>query len=175
MGLSIHYSGTIKNINLIPSLTEEVNDVCTSLNWKYTIINNEELNGIVFSPEGCEPLFLTFAQDGKLYSPVYLQYNIEPATTISVKTQYAGIDAHIAIIKLLKHLSKKYFSAFDLSDEGKYWETNDEKILQQQFNNYNAALSFVTGKLKNFRATENETPQSLAERIERLLHNDKEI
>jgi hypothetical protein len=98
-----------------------------SLNWKYTIINNEELNGIVFSPENYEPLFFTFAKDGKLYSPVYLKYNIEPATTISVKTQYAGIDAHIAFIKLLKHLSKKYFSEFDLSDEGKYWETDDEK------------------------------------------------
>lgn len=169
MGLSIHYSGTIKHINLIPALVDEVNDICTALNWNCTIINNDELNGIIFSPEKCEPLFFTFSKNRKLYSPALLQYNIEPATIISVKTQYAGIDAHIAVIKLLKHLGTKYFSDFNVYDEGKYWETGDEQILQQQFNNYDAAINFVAGTLKNFKVIKSEAPQSLVERIAKLI------
>lgn len=35
MGLSIHYSGTIKDAEQIPQLVEEVQDVCTAFNWHY--------------------------------------------------------------------------------------------------------------------------------------------
>jgi hypothetical protein len=38
--------------------------------------------------------------------------------TTSTKTQFAGMEAHIAIIDFLKHLSKKYLKEFTLTDEG---------------------------------------------------------
>ncbi len=81
-------------------------------------------------------MFLTFSGNNKLYSPVLLQYNISPAT-ISVKTQFAGIEVHKAVIKLLKHLKEAYFSEFELSDEGGYWDKLDEEKQNTQFNRYN--------------------------------------
>src|ERR1044072_6104412 len=118
MGLSVHYSGTIKDVSLIPRLVEEVQDVCNVLDWRYHVTNDETLNGILFTPPECETFEFTFLSPGQLASKIRLLSNIEPTTTISVKTQFAGMDVHMAVIKLLKHLSQRYFAVFEMQDEG---------------------------------------------------------
>jgi hypothetical protein len=145
MGLSIHFSGTIKHPSQIPSLVAEVTDICDSKQWKYQVIDlpdADALRGIVVSPEGSESIFLSFLPNGQLCSPInlmmretYEQHNLgeKSMRTISCKTQYAGIDTHRAIIKLFRYLNEKYFSAFEMMDESYYWETNDEKKLEERF------------------------------------------
>ena len=169
MGLSIHYSGTIKNARLIPNLVDEVKDICLTLQWNYHLFDDELVKGICFSPQDCEPLFFTFSKNGILCSPVLIQYGILSATTISVKTQFAGIEVHKTVIRLLKHLKANYFSEFELSDEGNYWESDDENILQQQFNSYEFAMNTVCEVLRGFKRKEGETVESMADRLERFL------
>lgn len=174
MGLSIHYSGKIKDTALIPELVEELKDICISLHWKYHLFDddpgsNREINGICFSPQESEPLFFTFSAEGVLVSPVLLQCQIDPATTISVKTQYAVIEVHKAVIRLIRYLKEKYFTAFELSDEGGYWESNDEAVLQQQFDKYNFLLDMVCDALQDFKTKPGEPAESLADRLERFL------
>lgn len=43
------------------------------------------------------------------------------------------MDTHLTVLKLLRYLKEKYFSFFELSDEGMYWETQDMEILKSQF------------------------------------------
>ena len=178
MGLSIHYSGTILKADLIKPLTEEVVDICTDLGWNFHVIEDEEISGIVFSPKECEPISLTFNQGGRLLSPqnitvkdIYdgIRLDKELIFTTSTKTQYAGMDVHIAVIKLLRYLSEKYMKDFILRDEGLYWETNDEKVLEDQFNTYNSTLDIISDALQNMRDVPGESLESLGERIERLL------
>lgn len=169
MGLSIHYSGTIKNISLVPLLAEEVQDVCTVLHWNYHIFDDEDFKGICFSPPECEPVFLTFDNNGILCSPVLWQLKIEPITTISTKTQYAGLQTHVAVIKLLKHIEARYFCEFELIDEGDYWESGDVAVLQKQFDRYNFLLDAVTESLKDFKLLPGENAESLGDRLERFL------
>lgn len=181
MGLSIHYSGTIKDTALIDELITEVADICQSLNWTYHIINEpnaDQLNGICFYPENCEAIFLTFLPGGRMCSPVNLMnrdiyeengLESELIYTTSTKTQFAGSDAHIAIIKLLRYLKEKYFSVFELDDEGMYWETMDEKVFLNQFARYEFLLDAVADALTGMIAVPGETPLSLADRIEKLL------
>lgn len=178
MGLSIHYSGYILNKEMLNPLIEEVSDICRTLDWSTHVYDNDEIKGVSFAPEGSEPVFLTFNHEGRTLSPVSIitkdiydgvRLDKELMFTTSTKTQFAGIDAHIAIIKLLKHLSKKYLRDFALTDEGSYWETGDEKILQRQFENYNAAMNFFSEALQDLSAFSSETPESIVERIERLL------
>ena len=59
---------------------------------------------------------------------------------VSVKTQFAGQDAHITLLKFLRYLEAKYFTHFYLVDEGGYWETNDEAVLKAQFEKYEFIL-----------------------------------
>ena len=181
MGLSIHYSGTIKDMALIDELIAEVTDICQGLNWSYQIIqepNADKINGICFSPEECEPIFLTFLPDGRMCSPVNLMcrdiyekngLDAEQIYTTSTKTQFAGADAHMAIIRLLRYLKQKYFSVFELNDEGDYWETMDEKVLLSQFAKYDFLLNAVADALSEMKAVPGETPLSLADRIEKML------
>ena len=181
MGLSIHYSGTIKDFALVDELITEVTDICQSLNWKYHIIrepNTHHLDGICFSPEECEPIILTFLSSGRMCSfvnlmnkDIYIQNGLDEELiyTTSTKTQFAGIDVHIAVIKLLRYLKEKYFSAFELSDEGMYWETKDEIVLKKQFAKYDFLLNAVADALSEMKTVPGETASSLADRIEKML------
>jgi hypothetical protein len=181
MGLSIHYYGQISQYEKIDELITEVADISQSLGWTSQIIrepNPDKINGICFSPEGSEPIFLTFLPGGRLCSPINLMcrdiyqengLDTELLYTTSTKTQYAGYDAHVAVIKLLRYLKEKYFSVFEMTDEGMYWETNDEKVLKSQFDRYNFIVNSFADALSEMKSIPCESPTSLADRIEELF------
>lgn len=178
MGLSIHYSGYILKKEMLDPLIEEVTDICKSLNWVSHTFDDDEIKGVCFAPEGSEPVFLTFNKEGRTLSPINIlakdiyddiQISKNLIFTTSTKTQYAGVDTHIAIVKLLKHLSKKYLTNFTLTDEGYYWETGDKKILREQFEKYSAAMHTFCEALKDLPPNQGETAESLGDRLERLL------
>jgi hypothetical protein len=167
--LSIHYSGTIKDKALIATLTGEVRDVCSSLCWTYHIFDEEDFSGIGFSPPQCEPVFLTFNNSPQLASPVARQLGLD-TSPISTKTQHAGLEAHMALLNLLKHLAERYFAVFELDDEGGYWETGGEEALRKKFDLYNAILNTVSEAMKDFKAEEGDTPERPADRLEKFLN-----
>lgn len=196
MGLSIHYQGQIREYALIEALIKEAEDICKSLSWDYHIWNKEssihdnahidnpdfiaysmeDLKGISILPKECEPVDLVFFPSGKLCSTIKLQFN-DAATNdlmveyISTKTQYAGMDTHLTVLKLLQYFKDKYFSFFELNDEGMYWETKDEEVLKSQFARYDFIVNSVREALSDFKALPGETPNSLADRLEEFLKN----
>lgn len=136
------------------------------------------LNGIVFTPPECESVFLTFTAEGRLFSPLqtemeetYKKAGLDASMIYwsSVKTQYAGIGIHKVIIELFRYLSRTYFKQFELKDEGLYWETNDEAVLQAQFDAYELALQTVTDALAGMQKKAGESTSDLATRIETVL------
>ena len=178
MGLSIHYSGVLRDRKLLAPLIAEVKEISETLDWSPHVIDDKDLKGISFAPERSEPVFLTFDRNNRLLSPMNIpvkeiydgvRFDKELLFTTSVKTQYAGPDVHIAVIKFLKYISAKYLESFTLNDEGNYWETGDEKILCAQFKKYEEALDFVQEALQDLTAVPGETASSLAERIEKIL------
>ena len=80
-----------------------------------------------------------FDETGRIRSMLLLTQNeLTPddlkafyTNTTFVKTQFAPIDVHITIVKLLKYIKKKYFPSLNVSDEGEYWETGDEALLKK--------------------------------------------
>lgn len=186
MGLSIHYTGTIKDKTLLPQLAAEMKDICESLGWDYHYFDPGEedtLEGVYFSPPECEPLFLTFNKEGRLLSPIsqitrdmLLQNGLDPELifTISTKTQYAGIDVHIALIRLFRYLKEKYFSDFEMNDEGGYWESDERELLEQQFTRYETAMASMKEMLDQLRSASQASPESIACRIEELLKKKRD-
>ncbi|MGZ8525039.1 MAG: hypothetical protein ACXWV1_11460 [Chitinophagaceae bacterium] len=102
---------------------------------------------------------------------IYESNGLEPELiyATSTKTQFAGSDAHIAVIKLLRYLKEKYFSVFELDDEGKYWETMNEKVFLKQFAGYEFLLDAVANALTEMKTEQGDTALPLADRIEKLL------
>lgn len=88
---------------------------------------------------------------------------------LSTKTQFAGKDVHKILIYLFRYISKKYFSEFELIDEGRFWETGDEKILNNQFNLYNGILDSFRYAVNNISRNANESIEDYFERIIKIV------
>jgi hypothetical protein len=171
MGLTFHYAGKIRDYKQIDRLMEEVIDLCKGLNWTYDILDDDRIKGIVTGAPESEPLWFTFTPDGKTCNVVNLQYSdpSEPYYSYShVKTQYAGPEAHMAMIKMLRYMSDKYFSEIEVSDEGEYWETGDEENLRRIFDRYTFIINAFTEKLESMERVPGESEESLVNRIEEI-------
>lgn len=186
MGLSLHYSGRFNKNASLSEMIEEVKDIAEVNQWKCKIYEkqfpskefggksyNQKIYGISFSPPECEPVWICFLSNGKMSSPHNLQMFGQTKNQderkylyiLSVKTQYAGIHVHKIIIDLLKYLDKKYFSALKVYDEGQYWETGDDELLQTVFKRFDSALQIVGDALDNSSRMPNETFEQYLQRI----------
>jgi len=190
MGLTFYYEGKLRDPQRIDELKKEVQEICISMKWPYQLWPMKhlkksdeskeghhdlyDLKGISLTPENCEPLFLTFLPDGRLISPVFFMFSKgkKPEQSdfhLFTKTQYAGVQTHLALMKLLIHLKEKYFEELNVIDEGKYWETKDENILQNQFGLYGEALDKLAEVLLTIDSTPGESGKSIADKIEKGL------
>ena len=197
MGLSIHFKGELRDMKQLSAFVEEVEDIANSLDWKSHRIDRvmeleescllEEqrteggirIRGIHITPPDCETLCLTFAPSGKMMSllgvlsaaKMYPEFDF--VYWLHTKTQYAGIEVHIAVISLLRYLEKKYFQSFEVSDEGEYWESNDVDLLTQRFDEYTKLIAAVKGALEKAAIppdlSENNLIQKITEIIEKGL------
>lgn len=186
MGLSLHYSGRLSHPDLLAPLIEEVQDIARIYKWPFTIHHTEfptgsfqneahdnRLYGISFTPPDCETVPICFLSNGSMSAASLLRFYGHSTDEeekkylymISVKTQFAGWQIHALIVGLLKYLSKKYFSQFEVSDEGLYWETGDTTILQQTFSGYTALLESVSTAFESFPVQEGETMKAYIERM----------
>lgn len=120
---------------------------------------------------------LTFRNDGMLADPIYFIFKDDTFSPpdpkgefwLSTVSQYAGIDAHMALIKLLRFLSQKYFVEFHLIDESEYWETNDPAICKKRFEDYTKWMDDYSRKLDKLDGRVGETGETFSDRIEALL------
>ena len=180
MGLSIHYQGNFKKAKDLPLMIEEVVSVAKANNWDYFIFENEfpnssftlipekdNLYGICISPPGCEMVSLSFLSNGKMCGVEKLQINKqlenleedENLYFLHTKTQYAGIDIHKKIIILFDYLNSSYFEKFELQDEGRFWETRDENLLEETFKRYTNLIESFESSLEIIPINEGESTE----------------
>ena len=181
MGLTIHYSGKLRNPDSLTELIKEAIDISESMHWPYELIDPEPdipVAGTLVAPEGSEPLWLTFHREGFMCNPMLFEYvrKVEgkdiPADAeqwLFTKTQYAGVEAHIAMIKFLRYLSGKYFDRFELHDESRYWETGGETQCGKIFGKYEQWLSMVGDALDDMNIDPGESQESVIAKIEKML------
>lgn len=186
MGLTIYYSGNFKPNVSISEMIEEVKDIAQIYKWKYHIFEtkfpennfddtnfNEEIYGISFSPPSCEPVLLCFLSNGRMANPFMFQHWLQSKAKNDehliygnfTKTQYAGIEIHKQIIHLLKHLGKKYLMDFKVNDEGGYWATEDENVLQDNFNRYTDLIENFSSSIQNHPKKDDESFEAYFERL----------
>lgn len=184
MGLTIHYRGNFRTSASLPKMIEEMEDIAKVNKWSYHIFDTEfpkgslhkkifddNVYGICFTPPNCETVTLTFLSNGRLCNPFYfLKFYKEDQKdkntsekmrksllfSTFTKTQYAGPELHKKLITLFRYLNQNYFTRFKMTDESKYWETNDEKEMYQNFRMYDALVNSVTSAFKNFPMKEDE-------------------
>jgi hypothetical protein len=105
---------------------------------------DDHVRGAVIRPPGCETLFLTFGRTGRT-----IWYNnatgadAQPGRYgliqdhLFCKTQFGSPETHIRICELLR-LVERYAASWEVTDEGDYWETWNEKTLLATWARYQA-------------------------------------
>lgn len=194
MGLTIHYSGRFNEHASLSEMIEEVTDIAEIYNWSYYVFEkdfpienlgvaeyDDKIYGICFTPPECETINLCFLSNGRMSSAPNLKIFGNSTDEdykkylymLSVKTQFAGSDTHKLIIHLLKYLNKKYFADFKVIDEGNYWETEDEKLLEETFMQYTFFLDSVGAALKNIPLKSEETFEEYFSRIMKIIQDKR--
>lgn len=194
MGLTLHYNGTINKDASLSELIDEVKDIAEIYNWAYTIyedkfpedsfnnsLNDGKIYGISFTPPNSETVNICFLSNGRMSSLPNLKFWGESKDEqekkylymLSAKTQFAGSTTHKLIVHLLKYLSKKYLNEFNVIDEGNYWETGDEVLLEQTFEKYNYFLNAVGDALEYTPLKEGEDFETYFLRIMKQINDRK--
>ena len=191
MGITIHYTGKLKHVNQIQPLVDELKDICISLDWEYQLLDMEfgvgglvfeetedtpqiHAKGLTFAPPESESFYFLFTKKGYQVSSIKIlthtdgEFNEEDHWLFS-KTQFAGPDIHIAVCKLLKYLSGKYFEKFEVLDEGQYWEEEDEAKTRATFQQYTNAINAFANALENYEGPKAKTEEGLIQQIENIL------
>lgn len=192
MGVTIHYEGKIKNKAVLPGLIAEVKDIAISMKWEYHIFSENfpstdaddesydgELYGMLFSPPKCEPIWISFLSNGRMSGPGFLISRKDENPKIEskylynlfTKTQYAGVGIHKSIVELFRYLNGKgYFAEFSVIDEGEYWETRDEALLETNFEKVARAIDDVTLALQTIPTAEGEDLEDYFMRLMELIN-----
>lgn len=152
-GVTIHYEGTATSPDAVGKILAAVTAVAQKNHWKIEgasvargklrrVIEekNKDYEGrisgvVVRVSDNCEPLYFRFGDD--LFMQDY------------VKTQFAGVDAHIQIVELLKSL-RPHFRKLEILDEGDFWDTHDRAVLAGHMAKINSLIE--EEKQKNPRA-----------------------
>jgi hypothetical protein len=186
MGLSIYYSGSFNPSASLKDLIEEVVEIANVYHWKYNVFESnfpqgvfeekydEKIYGVTFTPPSSETVFLSFLSNGRMSSHTNLEFfgnssdknNQQYLYMLSTKTQFCGMKTHMLIVHLLKYLSNKYLLTFQMTDDGKYWETGDEKVLEETFKRYTDFLNSLSDSLDTFPV---KTGETMEEYLSRLL------
>ena len=171
MGITIHFSGRLRHFDLIDKLAAEVADIAEILGWSYEKLDDNRLRGILVTfHKDCDTLALLADREG------FLQFPVEPLDDASryvfVKTQFAPIEVHIVIVKLLRHLKNRYFAELEVTDEGGYWETGDQGELVKRRCRLAAIMDRVAAALDHVERPADDAPiEDLVSRVEDAIKN----
>ena len=194
MGLTIHYHGRIADKQKLPQLIEEIEEISKVHGWNYHILEREfptgdypedehdgNLYGIVFNPPGSEPVSFTFLRNGRMCGPMQLNCWGESTNEKerrylymnSTKTQYAGSDIHKMVIGIFRYIVPRFLSDFEMMDEAEYWETNDAKLLVENFRINTELINGFADALSENCTREGEGIETFIERVIREFWKKK--
>lgn len=200
MGVTIHFRGSLDDKNRVHELMEEVTDICESMDWEYNLLDEDwekvpnlainpvedgamgldghaGLKGILFCPNpDCEVVSLTFTSEGHLNSLMNLatgQTKEEDGKPpwVFTKTQFAGAEAHVSIVKLLKYLKQKYMSDLEVEDEGNFWDTGDFNQVETRMKVIKDAMTAIESSLSELKDIDPSelTKDAILKKIESVI------
>jgi hypothetical protein len=178
MGIVIHYKGKLNSADLIEDFCEEMEDISKSMEWKYNSFDFDEkdktpVKGLFIRPHPeAELLQFMIDKNGYLRNALMLEHfqHDDDITFLNhIKTQFAPIDIHIAVIRLLKYIQQKYVTNLEVYDEGEYWHTEDTTLLKEKMLFLREKIDLFEGALNSIPFDPNESAESIADKIEEVF------
>ena len=177
MGIAIHYKGKLNKPELLNNLINEMAAISKETEWEYELVDDkiQNVKGIITKPhKKSEPFSLLFNKNLVLVSiaSLILEANNNKGPYVeSIKTQYAPLEIHISIVKLLKYFKSKYIANLEVFDDSDYWNTLDEQVLKKNMNFVDSRINMVADILDAHKddLDKADTTENLVDRIEEIL------
>ncbi|MHC4601563.1 MAG: hypothetical protein ACYS47_21420 [Planctomycetota bacterium] len=137
MGVTVHFRGRIEDFSKLEPLEDRVIDLALTLGGKVRIWRSSsdtdkerEVRGVIWDvAPGAESFPLLFSPEGWLVPLTALEDaeegRLEGPPWVSVKTQFAKPEAHVAVVETLAAIHERYVLDLEVEDEGGYWESRD--------------------------------------------------
>jgi hypothetical protein len=200
MGITIHYRGRLHAPEVLDRICHELVEIAQLMEWEYHLIEDDlrqprtarleqmdkgvnikghlALRGVIITVhEQCERVSFLFDAEGRLREIVERIFAGEDdpveLPSVHVKTQFAPPEAHVSIIKLLRYIGGKFFSYFEVDDEGGYWETSDFELLKQKQSFLDQKITEVisTTHAWSDELTHTGSAEELADKIEKIIRD----
>lgn len=148
-GITIHYEGHALSHQAVKEILSAASEYAKLQDWKVNdasaengtlerVINEKnadyvgKITGVVLYPHAkCEPVLLQFGED------LFMQD--------FVKTQFAGTNVHILLIKLFDALKGKYRN-LEIVDESEFWDKRDRDTLEEHIRKVNEIIADMKTK-----------------------------
>ena len=187
MGVSIHYRGSISDLDCVEDFENRALDLTLDFGgmariWRSSadkeprrmirgiILNlfpGQETTSLLIAPEGwiINLSQVEDAESGLLTEPPWC----------FVKTQFGPIEGHVALVEMLDVLKKEFFHNLEVRDEGEYWETRNLTTLIAKTGIVQASIERLAEGFKSYglnreAAEDQEILLARIERIARMVH-----
>ena len=144
MGMTIHFEGQLLDDDKYAALLQEAAAVAAARGWPFREINEAQmvLNRVIDerSVDYLGPVTGIELLPHPRADPLRFEFDRHLFMQQYCKTQFAGSEAHIEIIGLLRKVAP-IFHKFDVFDEGQYWESGDRSILQGNLDTVDAMIA----------------------------------
>jgi len=149
MGVTIHFDGRVKTPAAYPLLIDELRDYAASRGWPCESISEQQTTLKRVRDEKnwdySGPSFGLQLHPDENADPVRFEFDRDYYVQEFVKTQFAGVDTHVAIISLFRRI-QPFFELLTVEDEGGFWTTSDESILAEHIRRCDEVLQEMLAK-----------------------------
>ena len=144
MGITIHYRGTVADLNRVEDMEDRLVDLALDFGGQARIWRSHSreqpdrvVRGVILSlSPGHESLSLLVSPEGWLVGLHEIEDAEEGRLTEQpwcfCKTQFGPVEAHVAVVEVLTALKAEFLPDLEVLDEGDYWETRDLPRLKRE-------------------------------------------
>ena len=132
MGITVNYTLRLKNERSLSQLIAHVRKFAAAHDWPVRDISTQstklDRSTHTEDAEYAGPSSGIEVLPDERCDPLRFEFGIDQVAQDFVKTQFAGLDCHLAVLGLLHELTP-YLSDLDVEDEGEFWDTSETALL----------------------------------------------
>jgi hypothetical protein len=182
MGITIHYRGSLADLDRVEDFEDRVIDLALALGGDCRVWRSADerdasriVRGVILDlASGQESTSLLISPEGWLIGLIDIEAaekgELAEKPWCFVKTQFGPVEGHVALVELLTALKAEFMPDLEVSDEGEYWEQRVAGILQQKMSFLSRAINDLRTALESHPLSSEaaEDPDIIATRIERI-------
>lgn len=125
MSITVHFGGKLASVEDLDTLLSFINYYAQEKDWISSELKEDDTVKLQPWEKG-----ISLISDMRI-DPIHIYFDETLTLETFCKTQFGGVEAHVEVIEFL-HAIEDFFLNFWVDDEGEYWTTSDEFLLEHK-------------------------------------------